>query len=367
MKQIRVLTLIPASYGGGAEQLVLDQIKYHNRNIIYLRVVSLRKSNAEEKFADYPKYFSFNTEKRLDFSVLLELSRIIKKHKVRLLHTHLVEADIYGCMLKILNPKIKWISTRHNSDAFRKKFFWRSVNKTISLLNHKIITVSKAVKQFIHKYEWIDNNDMIVLVNGVDTTRFRKLLGKSIRNEYGLARKDFVVGIVGRITEQKGHIFLMRAAKILQSKIRNLKILIVGQGELEQHLKEECKSLGLEDIVIFAGFRSDVENVYNSIDVFCLPSIFEGFGLVIAEAMLCDTITVASRIDGIKEVISDGETGFLVDPERPDQIAETIYSIYANPSRYSALRRNATKIAREKFDIRKRLQKLEQIYLEAAG
>ena len=330
MGKIKVLTLIPASYGGGAENLVFDQLKYYNKESIEYKAIALRNENEEEKFRKYIEYSCLNANKKFELNILIKLNKIIKKNKIQILHTHLMEADVYGFLLKILNPKIKWITTKHNNDEFRKKIFWRILNKIISIKNDKIITVSGAVKNFIIKHEWINPKKIIVLTNGIDTNRFKKISNIGIRKKYGISKNYFIVGIVGRLNYQKGHIFLLKATKLLKNKIRNLKILIVGNGELEEVLKLKCKKYNIEKNVIFSGFRKDIENVYNSFDIFCLPSRFEGLPLVLIEAMACERLCICSDIPNNREVIDNNIDGILIKIGNVKKIAETILYFYKN-------------------------------------
>lgn len=362
--KIKVLTLIPASYGGGAENLVLDQIRYYNKRKVKYRVVALRRENEEDKFRQHVEFACLNVKKRFSINALVKLNRGLKNGKIQILHTHLMEADVYGFLLKILNPEIKWISTKHNNDEFRKKKFWRILNKIISIKNDKIITVSNAVKNFIIKYEWVNPRKMIVLTNGIDTKRFRKISDTKIRGEYKIDKNDFVVGIVGRLNYQKGHIFLLGAIKLLKDKIKNLKVLIIGNGELEEELKCKCKEYGIEQNVIFGGFRKDMEYIYNSFDVFCLPSRFEGLPLVIIEAMACERYCIGSDIPNNLEVIKNKSEGVLVKIGDVNKIAQEIYYAYKNP----LIRQKKGKKARVRvlkdFEFRDNLRKIEEVYGE---
>ncbi|MBW3018939.1 glycosyltransferase, partial [Candidatus Woesearchaeota archaeon] len=290
----RVLTIISSSYGGGAERMVLDQLKYSKGTA--LQVASLRKGNIEQNFRKYSNYTSINSKSRFSLKTLLSLNRLARKHKAQVLHTHLLEADIYGVLLKILNPKLKLISTRPSSnDPFRKNLLIRAGSYLMSLFMDRTIAVSEDVKKFLTKYEWVNPSKIVVVHPGIDTKRFTKQ--KGIRQKLGLSKKDFVIGIVGRLSPEKGHDLLIKAISGLKKPCR---LVVLGEGKLKPSLHALAKKLNVR--ADFLGFREDMPAIYSSLDVLCLPSYFEGLPLVLAEAMSSECIFICSDIPNNREV-----------------------------------------------------------------
>ena len=263
MKQ-NILTLITSSYGGGAERLVLDQMKLYDQSKFNLYVITFRPGQLEDGFKKTnATYHCLHTKSRLSLSTLIKLSKFIKNKNIKLIHAHLVEPEIYAVLLKILNPRVKLIITKHNTNDFRKKFGWRIIGKLISMFANRIICVSNEVKRFSLKYEKIKSNKILVYPNGINTKEIRKVEGVSkLRKELELNQKDFVLGIIGRLTKQKGHIILLKAIELLKDKIPNLKLLIIGDGELIKKLEQEVIKRGIGDKVKFLGFRNDIKELY---------------------------------------------------------------------------------------------------------
>ncbi len=359
-----VLTLLPCSYGGGAERLVLGQLENHNTNLFNYYVIALRRGNIEDQFSKYPSYRCLDASKRFSFHACKSVKRLIKEKNIELIHTHLFEADVYGFFIKLSNRKRKWISTRHNCDEFRKKTVWGLLNWFVTLWTDKVIAVSRTVEQFIHKYEHIPEKRMKCIYNGIDTVRFSPSDSSWMRARLDLKADDFIIGITGRLEDQKGHIYLLQGSRNLQQTIPEHKVLIVGDGALEEGLKEECRKLGIENNVLFLGFRENIEDFYNLFDVFCLPSKFEGLPLSVVEAMSCAKPVVCSDIPNNREIIENNVDGILVPVGHHEGIAEAINTIYKSPDQARVMGTKARKKVLKKFDFGKNLKAIEALYVQ---
>jgi len=357
-----ILILVTEAIGGGVERLILDQMKYFDRSKFNLHVLTLRKGYLEEEFANtYADYLCLDAKKRISLQTIRYLLHYTKQYKIDVVHTHLYLPDIYGFLIKILNPKIKLISTKHNTNEFRKKIYWGLLDKLLSLPASQIIAVSRSVKKFISRYEFIPPQKIKVIYHGVDISRFTKTTSTgNLRKKFQIKKTDFVIGIVGRITAQKGHIYLLQAVAKLKSNIPNIKLLVIGTGDLQQELSNSCRILNIENQVKFLGFRQNMPELYRIMDILCLPSIYEGLGLVLVEAMLCNTITVGSKIHGIEEIINDGINGFLVPPRDSEALIKVLYKIYK--SDYDKNMLVQARLAALQFDFTKNLKKIEKTY-----
>ena len=360
-----ILVLLTASSGAGAERLVLYQMKNYDRKRFNLHVITLRKGNLEGEFGNVDKinYSCVNSKRKLSLKPIKKLLGYVNKNKIELIHTHLIEADMYGFITKLMNPKIKLICTKHDTNEFRRKIFWRLINKLFSLNVNQVLAVSKSVKEFITKYEFIPPQKIKVLYNGINTNKFKISEDtKKLKQEFKLKDKDFIIGIAGRLIKQKGHRYLFKAIATLKDKIPGIKLLIVGDGEIRKELEEYVHKLNIEREVIFLGFRKDMPALYSLMDVFCLPSEFEGFGVVLIEAMACEKPVVATKVGGVPEVVLDGETGILVPPKNPDALAQAILKLLTNPVLSKGMGQ-AGRIRVEKyFAIGRMVKETEKVY-----
>jgi glycosyltransferase involved in cell wall biosynthesis len=363
----RVLTLFPSAVGGGAERLVFEQMRFHEGGRYDYAAVALRKGKLHEQFAAFPCYSSMNAGLRFSPFVLRRIHRFIQARGIELLHTHLQEADFYGFWLKRLNPRLHWISTRHNTDAFRKRAFWRVVNASISRRTERVIAVSDAVRDFVAAHESIPPAKLVVVRNGIDLSRFA---GRPSREEaraaLALPSGDFVVGIVGRLSPQKGHHYLFEAAATLVTEIPNLRLLVVGEGQLKGRLQRQARALGIAERVSFVGFRPDMGTLYATMDLLAMPSLFEGLPLVLVEALVCERVAVGARAPGITDVIEDGKNGLLVKVGDVDELAAAIARVFRGETDPD-LPKRAREAAVAQYDIKTYLGRLEAIYLEQCG
>lgn len=362
--KINVLILVTEAIGGGVERLIYDQMRFYDKKRINLHVITIRKGYLEKEFSETSaNYMCLDVNRKVSYKVLKKLVCYIRSNHIDIIHTHLYLPDIYGFLAKMIVPRVKLFTTKHNTNQFRKKLFWGILDKILSLPAARIIAVSEAVKKFIAKYEYISPHRISVIYHGIDISRFTKNVNTgNIRNQLRISKNSFVIGIVGRITEQKGHVYLLQAIVELKVKIPGIKLLVIGTGELLQELSDYCNKLNIKKQVIFLGFRKDVPQLYRIMDVLCLPSIYEGLGLVLVEAMLCNTITVGSKIHGIEEIINDGINGFLVPPRDSEALTKVLYKIYKLDYNHN-MRRRAKQTA-YKFDYRKNLKKIEKTYFD---
>ncbi len=355
-----VLILIPSSYGGGAENLVLNQLEHYNQSLFNYDVISLRKGNIEASFQRYDNYFSLDQKGRFSVKSLLKLNQFIKQKEINIIHSHLQEADLYAFLLSLINSKIKWISTRHAKDPFRKKIYFGTANKLMAMKNEKIIAVSNSVKNFINKYEFLPDSKLVIIYNGIDTKKFSPRI--ETKTNKVSEKKDFVIGIAGRLSPEKGHEILLKAVALLTSKIKHLKLLIIGAGPREEELKNLVSALKLNEVVVFTGHQGAMPKIYNSLDVLCLPSFSEGHPLAAIEAMSCGLPVVASKIDSNAEVISDGKNGLLFEVGNYQQLSDKLLKISKDPHLRARLGKNARKTVLEKYSLKKHLKNVENLY-----
>jgi glycosyltransferase involved in cell wall biosynthesis len=363
----RVLTLFPRPEGGGAERLVFDQLRLHDPTRCDLCVVALRKALLDPEFRAYPDYACLNAWTPWSPRALAAVHRLIRRKRIEILHTHLQEADGYGYWLKRMNPGLVWLSTRHNTDDFRKRRFWRLLNRTMARRCDRVLAVSHSVKEFIARYEEVAADKITVVHNGVDVKRFvPTTLTVEAKASLGIQPGDFVVGIVGRLCQQKGHAYLFAAAARVRREIPGLRLLVVGKGGLRKSLEALALRLGIADRVSFAGYRKDPTALYAAMEVCCLPALFEGFGLVLVEAMACGCLVIGSRVDGIREIVEDGSTGFLAEPGDSESLARILVRVYRREYD-DALVTRARHLVLSRFNLEKNLDRIADLYQEVLG
>jgi glycosyltransferase involved in cell wall biosynthesis len=229
----------------------------------------------------------------------------------------------------------------------------------------KVIAVSEAVRQDYIKQTGIAPQKCVVIYNGIDLEIFNcASQAAQVRQKWGIAPQDKVVGIIARLVSQKDHETFLRAAKLVKDTIPGVKFLVVGeeeeQGRLEQ-LEAQVTELGLDQQVIFTGTQRDIPAILSIMDVSVLSSTREGFSNVVLESMACGVPMVATDVGGNAEAIVDGETGFLVPPQNPQYIAERILNILNSPGLADSMRQ-ASRERANLFSLNNNIQQVDQLY-----
>jgi len=266
------------------------------------------------------------------FSQLFSLIRLIKKEDINIVNSHwMVTQGLNGALVrKILG--LPHILTIHAAGLFAlKRFpFGKYIARFIVRNSDHIITVSSFVKSDLDKLIGY-NTKAIVCPMGIDTNVFVPKDQARLREEYNI-RGKYVLLFVGRLVEKKGVEYLIDAMKILTKKLSDIKLLIIGTGNLEKKLKIKVSKLNLSSYVSFLGIKKHDELIdyFNICDLLILPAIFDKYGhtetlgMVILEAMSCGKPVVASNIGGIPESVKDGYNGLLTIPKNPADIADKI-------------------------------------------
>ncbi|MBU1626279.1 glycosyltransferase, partial [bacterium] len=349
-----ILILLTASYGGGAERIILDQIFFFDKNKFNLQVITIREGNIEETFRNqhFAPYLCLKAPKKSFIHSISILNKYIKEHRIDLLHVHLIEPELFSIPLKILNPKLKIIVTKHLANDIRKKFYFSLVLKFISIFIDKMICVSEDRANFACKYETLNPSKVIILYNGTNTEKFQRISDtkkiSGLRKDFGLKDDDYIIGIIGRIIKHKGHGYLIDVVRTLKSKIPVLKILVVGDGPYENILKEKIHEQSLDDYFVFPGYQNNLVAIYSILDILCIPSINEGLSTVLLEGMSSQTLAIIADLPSNREIAVDGKEAVYFCPGNHLELAEKIYFSYQNPDIALLIKENARKKIVEK-------------------
>jgi glycosyltransferase involved in cell wall biosynthesis len=363
-----ILILLTASYGGGAERLILDQGLFFDRDKFNLHIITLREGNIESQFRELKEvsYLCLYSPKKFSFKNLRRLIKYIKENNIHLLHAQLFESEFYAFLLKLFIPILKIIVTKHNANEFKKKFLFGFLGKIMSLVTDKIIAVSDSIKDFTIKYEFVKPIKILTIYNGINTSKFQRNIDKdeitNLRNSFCIKENDFVIGVIGRFTKQKGHIILVKAVEYLKEKIHNLKIIMIGDGELKEEILIEIKQKGLETKFLLTGHLDDMSMIYSILDILCVPSLWEGLSLVQLEAMSTENLVIISDLQNNLEVAEENTEAVFFKTGNYEDLANKILYFYQNPHDADSIKTNARKKIIAKFDFKDNLKKLENLY-----
>jgi len=260
-----------------------------------------------------------------DVRVIGRLRESLRTLKPDILHTHLIHADAYGFVAGKLAGIRRIISSRHNDDPFRKFLPLRLSHRALWRGLSAGIAISDAIRKFIVDVEGAPEKKLHVVRYGLEFERIQPAAINSareaLRTELNLPSDTFLFGMACRLTPQKGISDALKAFASIQHERNDVHFIIAGDGELKKQLVNEAKQLGIASRVYFLGWREDVKEVLAALDVFLMPSLWEGFGLVLIEAMSRRIPVIASNVSAIPEIVVDGESGILIPPEDPQALA----------------------------------------------
>ena len=283
--------------------------------------------------------------------VLAALARL----RPRVLHTHLVHADVYGQLAGVSLRVPLRLSTKHGFNWFRESRFFALADRTVASFAHVHIAISRGLARYLAAMEGFDADGFEIVHYGLRATD-------------GVAPYDEGVPrllCVGRLIPVKGHLVLFRALAQARARVPGLVLDVAGHGPLEPALRGYVRELGLSDAVRFLGFVSPVQDAVEKAAVVVVPSLGEGFGMVALEAMERGRAVVASDVGGLSEIVVDGETGLVVPAGDAEALAEAIVTLAADLGRAARMGLAGRARALEHFTQEQCTDRTEALYLRA--
>lgn len=343
---MRVVHIIKATGIAGAERHLLMLLAGLRARQIDARLLLLVEPNNPVR--EYVRLFETQAipvqciviHSHADVTLYARLFARLRELKPDIVHTHLWHADLFGIPAARLALVRRVITSRHNDDAFRYRRSIRIVNHILWWMVSAGIAISEALRQFSIEVEGASPKRIFTVRYGLEHRPLSgnpREAGTAVRRELGIPDGDLLVGMVCRLTEQKGVTYGLQAFAKLKPDFPNAHLLIAGDGPLRADLEAQARSLGIN--ARFLGWRQDASQVLAALDVFLMPSLWEGFGLVALEAMAQQVPIVASAVSAIPEVVADGESGILVPPRDVEGLATALRALLSDHSlrRYMGL------------------------------
>jgi len=366
IKKIRVLQTIRQGKIGGGESHVLDLVRYLDKSLFEPVVLS---------FTDGPMITSLtqlgipahviHTEKAFDIKVWRKVKQLLKEQRIDIVHVHGTRANT-NVLWAARTLGLPVIYTIHGWSFHDSLPAW---NRKARILAEKFITqhtrLNITVSDSNHQtgLRVFGHFKSLVVKNGVNLDKFNRL-GEypDIRALYGIPAHHLVIGYIVRITEQKDPLGMLRAYATVCSNFPDLTLLMIGEGDLKAAAVRLAGDLGISGRVVFDNFRQDVPAVLNAVDIYCLPSLWEGFPIGVLEAMAMGKAVIASDVDGTREAVEHEVTGLLVPPKNETALAAAIERLIKDRALRSSLQENAGRCVKANFDVRDMTHKIETVY-----
>jgi len=304
-----------------------------------------------------------------DLKAFLALIRIFKQEKPHIVHTHTSKAGILGRWAAFFANTKVIVHTPHGH------VFWGYFSKCktacfillerlTASITDKIITLTEQEKQDHLRFRIAPEGKFRVIHSGVDLAAFSdaQFNAPGRREKLGIPPEALIVGTAGRLTPIKGHKYLLEAAAVISRRKTNVFFVFLGDGELATDLSQMASSLGIKK-VMFLGWRQDVPEVMSTFDIFVLPSLNEGMGKVLVEAMALGIPIVASDVGGIPDLVTHNYNGLLVPPADVEGMAKSI-NVLLDYSTKRMEMGDRGKIIAIDYSAEKMIDKIDRLYDE---
>jgi glycosyltransferase involved in cell wall biosynthesis len=328
-----ILHVITTINRGGAENHLLDLVRHQRACGFGVSVAYLRGNGYwTDAFTELgAEVHGLGLRFYGDLQPLMKLRRVIKRASFDLVHAHMPPAELYArlALLGISPRALPLLITKHNEERFCDMPGQRLLGRWVADRAAHLITISGAVKRFIAGPGLgLDTRKLRRIYYGINAAKFGEAQDTDARlliHEWNIPDDALVIGFVGRLVAQKDTGTLVRGMARFAAESPKARLVIVGTGPAEAAMRRLVDELRISDRIVWAGFRDDIGRVMCSFDIFALTSIYEGFGLVLLEAMASRRAVVATRVGAIPEVV--GATGLLIGPRSPDELAAAFHQL----------------------------------------
>lgn len=274
---------------------------------------------------------NIRTKSELDpriYGVLPPLKHYVQQQAIDIIHAQTRITQVIGACLSKMTGRA-YVSTCHGF------FKTRLSRRMFPCWGNAVMAISAAVQKHLRDDFKVADERVMLIPSGIDVRMYAPVnpeVKRQLRRQYNLGDEP-VIGIVARLSEVKGQDILIKAMKTVHEQIADAKLIIAGEGKTEPFLRKMVKEFQLEQNVLFCSFTNKAVEILPLLDIFVMPSRQEGLGISIMEAQAAGVPVIASRVGGIPSLIEEGKTGFLVEPEDPIALGQTILRVLPDPDR----------------------------------
>ena len=354
---------------GGIGIYTLNLAKYLKKSGHDVTIVSSGGDLAGELIREGISSITIDIKTKFEFSIkiwkaLPRLITILKEQDIQIVHAQTRVAQVLSFLLQKISS-VPFVTTCHG--FFTHK---RLSRRILPCWGEKVIAISKSVEKHLVEDFKVDSGKVVQIYNGIELDRFINIKTEKkhvLLDQIGFFADDIIIGSIGRLSPVKGFKYLIEGFHLIAEKYPKTKLLFVGEGPEEGLLRNKADKYKLKDRVIFFTGGGLPEKYLPLFNVFCLPSVLEGLGLSMMEAMAAERTCIASNVGGIAELIDHEKNGLLFESENPEKIAEALERVLADNLLREKLSSNARKKAQDNFSIKDTIEKTIDIYREVVG
>ena len=354
-RPLKVLHIDPEKGWGGGECQVLGLISYlsrrgHQNHLLGHPEGPLFREAGESGVKTFP----LTVRNDIDFRPIFSLKRLIQKEGYDIVHFHTKRAHALSLWLGRNHPGVRYVVTRRMDYPVRRNWY------NDYLYNRQVdgvVAISRRIADLLVE-GGVRSEKIRLIHSGIDPAPFRKM-DISIANA-----APRMVGTVAVLEERKGHRFLLEAAALIKQQGHRLKYRFAGEGSERQRLQHFVLEMGLQEDVEFSGFVSDIPAFLSTVDIFVLPSLYEGLGVAVLEAMAAGRAVVATKVGGLPEIVDDTITGLLVPQRDSRALARAIETLISQKGLVPQMGARGRERVLQHFTIEQMAKKNEDYYYE---
>ena len=361
MKKNKIRILHIAQAAGGVDRYIRMLLKYLDKEM-YENILVCSQDFHESDYIGVTDFFEqiemFRDIGWHDLKVIKNVRKLIKKYAPDIVYAHSSKA---GAIVRIADIGLKnycvynphgWAFNMRCSK--KKRAVYTAIEKVAAPFCDRIICISDAEKRSVLEKRICKKNKLQVIFNGIDIEEYESGKYATIKREdLKIPKEAFVVGMVGRISQQKAPDIFVKMAKKIKDQIPNTHFIIVGNGEMENEIRKFAEDNNFSDSLHISGWVDNPMSYVEIFDVACLLSRWEGFGLVLPEYMIARKPIVASRVDAIPDIIKDEENGLLVEVDDVDGAFSAVMRLYKDSELKRKLVIQETSTVYDKFDAKR--------------
>ena len=356
--KINVLFVIGQMEMGGAERLVHHIAGHLDRKLFNPSIAWFSGEHVLDEFKQLgiPLYHVPKV-KRVDWSAMRAIGNIVKTNDIHIINAHNFMPLVYSFYGAKLANRVKLTYTEHSVwEIDRITSLWRSIGRCILSLSDAAIGVSAAVASGIQSVFKTPDSKTLSIVNGIDLQPFSRQAGLGLKEEIGISKGERAIGNVANFKRIKNHLLLLKGFNKVVQTYPNVKLLLIGDvfkgdEQVAKELEDYVRENGLQEKVVFLGYRSDIPELLSVMDVFCLTSYKEGLPISVMEAMAAGLPVVGTDVEGIRDVIIPGQFGLLVESGNADKLADALLLLLADEAMRHRMGQEAKRLACSRYSV----------------
>ncbi len=365
MNDFRILHITHSLNVGGLERVVVDLASSFRNKGHAVGICCLDSKDPLGKKAEQAgvRVYALDKKPGLAWNLPLKITAIIKAEGYNVIHTHNEAGLLYGVPAALCSKANNIVHTEHGKEPeYDTKRFLKIAERILLKKTKRIVTVSEDLRRKMAA-TGVDLSRVNVIPNGIDIDEFWKPdVRDGKRRALGFSENDIVIGHIARLVPLKNQKFLIALFKGLFNENPTLKLVIVGDGPLNNELRSYARDIGLAKSIIFLGQRSDIAELLSSFDLFVLPSLTEGISITLIEAMAAGIPVIASDVGGNPELIQNGKTGLLVPLDSREKWHKTIQGLLADSTKRKTMAERAKTHVHERFSLKAMIDSYCKIY-----